>query len=495
MKKKILVVDDDRIILKYLDDLLTRDGHEVMTAEDGFTAINLLSDFTPDIMFFDLIMPRIDGAKLIQIIRQMPRLKNCYLVIISAAMAEIDFNLQDTGADAYIAKGPFSSMARHIEETIVASDSSDTNDEPKVIRGLDSVYARRMTKELLSCNRHLETILESVAEGVLEVYSDKVIYANKVAVNLLGLPINKILAAYPPSLFEENIGQRLAEKLRSKAELPIEIGAKTPVEVNQRQIIIKLLPVKENTSTIIIMLTDVTEHKRLEMQLQHLQRMESIATIAAGVAHNFRNTLTEILVNSQLIPMNYKDDDDLHAVAERIIASVKKGSHLVNGLLQFSRKQIIEEFETISMAEIIDGVYQVIEKSFDRNIKIKIEFPEPLWIIGDSTSLSQALMNVCNNARDAMPQGGRLVIRALREDSHVLILVSDTGGGMDRETAAKCFDPFFTSKPFGKGTGLGLSTAFGIIRSHDGVITVDSHPDQGTTFKIKLPLAPEKTPK
>jgi CheY-like chemotaxis protein len=111
MKKKILVVDDDRVMLKFVTKLLMREGHEIMTAEDGFDALNLLSTFTPEIMFFDLIMPKIDGSKLIQIVRSMPELKNCYMVIVSSAVAEIDFNFQETGADSYIAKGPFSSMA------------------------------------------------------------------------------------------------------------------------------------------------------------------------------------------------------------------------------------------------------------------------------------------------------------------------------------------------------------------------------------------------
>ena len=118
MKKKILVVDDDRVILKFVTKLLEREGHEVVTAEDGFAALNLLSTFTPDIMFFDLIMPKIDGGKLIQIVRSMPRLTDCYLVIISAAVAEIDFDFEETGADSYIAKGPFSSMAENIKAAI-----------------------------------------------------------------------------------------------------------------------------------------------------------------------------------------------------------------------------------------------------------------------------------------------------------------------------------------------------------------------------------------
>ena len=489
MKKNILVVDDDRVMLKFISKLLTREGHEVVTAEDGFAALTLLSTFTPDIMFFDLIMPKIDGNKLIQIVRSMPPLKHCYLVIISAAVAEIDFDFEQTGADSYIAKGPFSSMSEHIKEVIEASDDPKAKQEEKPIRGLDNVYARQLTKELLSRSRHLETILESMAEGILEVFSNKIVYANGVAVTLLGLPPEKILAAYPPDIFNESVSKQLDDILKSKSEEPVEIGEKTPVALNGRQITIKILPVKGETSTVIIMITDVTERKRLEMQLQHIQKMEAIGTIAAGVAHNFRNTLTEILVNSQLIQMNYEDQSGLHEVAGRINTSVRRGARLVDGLLQFSRKQIKEEFKIINLADVISRTCQIIQKSFDKKIEIQTEYPNQLPIMGDPTSLSQALMNLFTNARDSMPTGGQLIIKAVQEDRRILVSVSDNGDGMGKTTIEKCFDPFYTTKPIGKGTGLGLSTTYGIIKSHEGLISVDSQSKKGTTFMIHLPLA------
>ena len=491
MMKKIIVADDDRVILKYITEILRREGHEVVAVEDGFEVLNQLAVFTPDILFFDLIMPKIDGIKLIQIIRNMRQLKDCYLVIVSAAMAEIDFNLHDTGADSYIAKGPLSSMAEHFIAAIKESETSRQLKKPLSIRGIDSIYARQLTKELLSRNRHLETILESMDEGILEVYSGKVVYANDIAVSLLGLPMEKILAANLPDLFMDNTRQKLENIVRSDIPKPVEIGLSVPVELNNRQVTLKVLPVAGEVSTGIIMITDVTDRKRLELQLQHKQKMEAIGTIAAGVAHNFRNTLTEIMVNSQLIQMGYKNEEGLHEVADRINQSVKRGSRLVDGLLQFSRKQIKEDFNVINLTDVIQGIYQIIQKSFDRKIQIKIEIPEKLPIMGDPTSLRQALMNLCNNARDAMPDGGQLTIAARREGRQVLVEVSDTGEGMDREAAAKCFDPFFTSKPLGKGTGLGLSTTYGIVKSHDGLIIVDSQPERGTTFKIQFLLALE----
>ena len=134
--KKILIVDDDRVILTFAGKLLEREGYEVKTAADGFEALNVLSDFIPDVIFFDLIMPKIDGDKPIQIIRNMPRLKDSFLVIVSALVAEIDFNFQATGADYYIAKGPFSAMAEKIVAAIHASEAPRVRELPKPVVGL-----------------------------------------------------------------------------------------------------------------------------------------------------------------------------------------------------------------------------------------------------------------------------------------------------------------------------------------------------------------------
>jgi PAS domain S-box-containing protein len=492
MKKKILVVDDDRVILKFVTKLLEKEGHEVKTAGDGFAALNLLTAFTPDLMFFDLIMPKIDGDKLIKIVRTMPHLQDCYLVIISAAVAEIDFNFEATGADSYIAKGPFNKMADHIIAVIAASELPRQKGEPKPIRGLDTVFARQLTKELLSRNRHLETILESMAEGILEVFTGKIVYANAAAITMFGLPYEKILTAAPPDLFKEGVAKRLEELLKLQTDEPAEIGENTPVELNGRLVTIQTIPVKDDPATIIVMITDVTERKGLEIQLQHVQKMEAIGTIAAGVAHNFRNTLTEVLVNSQLIQTNYKNESGLHEVAERINTSVRRGSRLVDGLLQFSRKQIKKEFMSIDLNQIIEQIYQLIRKSFDNKIDIRADLPEPIMILGDPSSLSQAVMNLCTNARDAMPEGGQLVIKAAKEGNKAIVTVSDTGQGMDRETLEKCFDPFFTTKAVGKGTGLGLSTTYGIIKSHEGLINVESAPGKGTTFTLQFPVTPGK---
>jgi PAS domain S-box-containing protein len=489
LKKKILVVDDNRLMLNFLVNTLEREGHKVLSAENGFTALDLITSFTPDIMFIDLIMPNIGGDKLCQVIRKMPHLADCFLVIISAAVAEMELDFMQIGADTYIAKGPFAKMKEHILAAVKESDLIERNNRAQQIIGIDDVYARQVTKELLSRNHHLETVLESISEGILEVYSKRIVYANTAAASLFGVPQEKLLGAYPSDLFHGDMQLQIELMLESETGNSSDIHPDAALELNNKQVLIKILPVKGESASTVMMITDVTERRRLQLQLQHVQKMEAIGTIASGIAHNFRNTLAGIMANNQVIQLNYNDDSEIQKITERIDTSINRAAHLVDGLMQFSRKQIRSEFQKIDLSEVVIETYQIIKESFDKNIDIHIDVPELLPIIGDHSGLSTALMNLCTNARDSMPEGGNLQIKVIREAKKAVVTVTDTGSGMDKNTIEKCFDPFFTTKEVSKGTGLGLSTTYGIIKSHEGEIHVTSELNKGSVFKLIFPLS------
>ena len=490
MKKKILVVDDNRVMLNFMTNLLEKEGHEVVVANDGISALDAVTSFTPDIVFIDLILPRIDGDLLCRIIRKMEQMKDCYLAILSGAMAEIGIDIAAIGADTCIVKGPFSQIKQNVLSTIQEAGRPKKDQRPNQILGLEGVHPRQMTKELISRKRHLETMLESIAEGVLEIASGRIVYANSSAVSITGLPLEQLLNLRPLNIFDEAERPRVSEILDSKSEAPLEIGLRMPLELNNRLVTLKVVPVKEAPSNKILLITDVTSRTRMEIELQHARKMEAIGTIAGGVSHNFRNTLASILANSQIIQLSYRNDEQLTQIIDRICSSVHRGKQLVNRLLEFSHKEIERVFKPVDLAALIQTTAQLMRGTSDPRIKIHMRVPDSLYILGDHSGLSSVLMNLCNNAGKAMPEGGTLSITAERSGSEAVVTISDTGHGMDAETLAKCFDPFFTTREIGKGTGLGLSTAYGIVKNHHGTIRATSRPHAGSTFKIVFPLIP-----
>ncbi|MBL7181176.1 MAG: response regulator [Desulfobacterales bacterium] len=268
MKKQILVVDDNRQMLEFIANLLEDEGHQVTTAENGFSALNLLISFTPDIIFADLVMPVIGGDKLFKIARKMEHLKDCCPVLVSAAASELDFDYTEIGADSCIAKGPSESIAGHVLAAVKEADSLRRDDRHKAIRGINEVYPRQMTRELLSRNRHLETMLESMAEGIIEIFSGKVVYANSAAASLFGMPPEKLLFKHLPGLFDEAQRPYIESLLKTENGLPADIDPDTSVPLNGKQVIIKKQAVKGDETTHIIIITDVTERKRTEVELK-----------------------------------------------------------------------------------------------------------------------------------------------------------------------------------------------------------------------------------
>jgi PAS domain S-box-containing protein len=233
---------------------------------------------------------------------------------------------------------------------------------------------------------------------------------------------------------------------------------------------------------------DITRQKIMEQQMQGNQRRESLAVLTKGVAHNFRNILASILMNSQVLQSNHSDDQQIQKITGWINESVQAGSKLVSGLMQFSQQKINKEFQLIDLAQLIPDTYELVRSSVGKNINLTYEAPQSLEIMGDTGALFQVLANICSNSADAMPKGGDLQIKLLGVGPKALIIVDDTGSGIDESILDKIFEPFFTTKAVDKGTGLGLSSSYGIIKEHGGDIKIESTVGVGTTVTITLPL-------
>ncbi|PAW84957.1 MAG: hypothetical protein B9S33_10735 [Pedosphaera sp. Tous-C6FEB] len=261
-------------------------------------------------------------------------------------------------------------------------------------------------------------------------------------------------------------------------------------------------------ASVLVINSDITENKRLESQFLRAQRMESIGTLAGGVAHDLNNILAPIMMSAPLLRMKELPAVDFERLLDTIEINAQRGSDIVRQLLAFGRG-IEGERVVVQPRHMIREMSKMARETFPKNISITSEVPDTLWPIrGDPTHLHQILLNLCINARDAMPGGGNLRITAENQliDEHyaaqhaetkpgpyILLKVADSGHGIPREIMDKIFDPFFTTKEVGKGTGLGLATVMGIIKSHGGVISVSSEIGKGTSFNILLPALPGAT--
>jgi two-component system, cell cycle sensor histidine kinase and response regulator CckA len=252
---------------------------------------------------------------------------------------------------------------------------------------------------------------------------------------------------------------------------------------------------------------DITNQKSLEDQFRQAQKMEAVGQLAGGISHDFNNILTAVIGYAHMLKMKLKDDQKLESYADHILSVSERAANLTQSLLAFSRKQIMNPKPT-DLNGIIRRTDHLLSRIIGEDIQLQTKFSgeDPIVIV-DAGQIEQVLMNLAANARDAMPEGGQLSIETemididhvfIREHGYgeegpyVVISVTDTGTGMSSETREKIFEPFFTTKEVGKGTGLGLAMVYGIIKQHEGHITVYSEPGKGTTFRIYLPLIQAK---
>ncbi|HAP67480.1 MAG TPA: hypothetical protein DCQ99_06780 [Nitrospinae bacterium] len=245
------------------------------------------------------------------------------------------------------------------------------------------------------------------------------------------------------------------------------------------------------------------EKKRLEKQLQHMQKIETIGQLTGGIAHDFNNLLTAIILSANIMKRRLENNPELMTFLQQILSTADRAANLTKSLLTFSRKQVIDK-KPVFLNDIIQNMEKLLTRIIGEDIEFKIKLSErDVVLMADSGQIEQVLMNLASNAKDAMPDGGNLTIDTqlinFDEDyvkahafgkagMYALIIVTDTGAGMDEATQSKIFEPFFTTKGVGKGTGLGLSIVYGIIKAHDGYINVYSEAGSGTSFKIYLPI-------
>ncbi len=351
----------------------------------------------------------------------------------------------------------------------------------------------------------------SINEGLTIIDLDgKIIFANEAFYKIFAYPLNSLNSKNLLDLCDKESAQTFRENVLSQptrctwqGELTCMqyTGLEFPYSVSTSPI----LDEKNQPFLVICVGRDISDEKNLEYQLQHSSKLEALGQLAGGVAHDFNNLLIVIHGHADKI-MHQLTDDSLRNSANEIIKASRRATGLTRQLLAYSRKQVLTP-QVFDINDLIHDLYKMLSSLIGENIKFKLDLnPTPINILADQHQFGNVIMNLCVNARDAMPDGGKLILKTSlmnQTDLHIPdveipdtpiahIAVIDTGTGIPDEVRSKIFDPFFTTKPKGRGTGLGLSMVYGIIKQSNGYIDIDSTPGMGTTFHIYLPVHQEQ---
>ena len=372
-------------------------------------------------------------------------------------------------------------------------------------------YKSDRQRHLVEQKNQEQAALLDVATDAIMVrgLDNQILFWNRGAEKLYGWSKAEVLNKNADELFNREsatnlseIQQAVAESGQWEGELHHVTKAGKSIVVQSRWTLVR--DDEGNPQSYLVVKTDITDKKLLEAQFLRTQRLESLGTLAGGIAHDLNNILAPILGFSRLLPLKLPDvDEQTKGFFQIMETNARRGTALVKQILTFSRG-LEGDRGIVQVRHLIAEIGQIVNETFPKTIELTIDVPKNLWTVNaDVNQLHQVLMNLAVNARDAMPDGGKLTIAAenytvnaeyarlhlaANVGSYVLITVTDTGAGIAPEIVDRIFEPFFTTKEIGRGTGLGLSTALGIIKSHEGFMEVVSNPSRrGTQFQVFLP--------
>ena len=368
-------------------------------------------------------------------------------------------------------------------------------------------WDRRQVEDML---HQQVSLLDKASDAILVRDLDhRITYWNKSAEKIYGWSAEEALGQKVPALLYRDAAhfEERNNKLLTNGEWAGEV---TQVNKAGAEIVVEgswtlVRDVEGRPKCILAINTNITERKRLEDQILRSQRMESIGTLAGGIAHDLNNVLTPIMMSVDLLNLRIKDDS-CRATLETIASSARRGADMLNQVLSFARG-VEGQKAPLQISRLLQDLARIVGDTFPKNIQIRLrdKLRESGTVTGDTTQIHQVLLNLCVNARDAMPAGGTLTISAehlvidaqyaamnieAREGPHIMISIEDDGAGIPHEILPNIFDPFFTTKEIGRGTGLGLSTSLAIMKSHGGFFRVYSEPGHGSSFRVYLPTQP-----
>jgi two-component system, cell cycle sensor histidine kinase and response regulator CckA len=448
-------------------------------------ALSHLAAQSADVIILDLSLQDSEGLEtFVTLHNEVPATP---IIVLTGLEDEVlAIQAMQQGAQDYLAKGEVngSLLTRAMRYAIERSQAErQIRDQAALLEvTTDAIYVRGLDTRISFWNHGAVRLYEWTGEEAIGQAATELLYPGSAA--------------------------QLEPALQSVIETGSWFGELHPLTKSDKKLVVSsrwtlMRDESKQPKALLIVDTDITEQKQLEGQLLRAQRLESIGTLASGIAHDFNNVLTPILAAAQLLQLklpNHEDRND--QLLEVMVESAKRGSAVISQMLAFTRG-VEGRFIPLQIRHVIAELRTMLSASFPKSINIHLDIPSQVWLVsGDSTQLHQVLMNLCVNARDAMPQGGTLkisvcnqVLDELQARQHLnaqvgpytSVTISDTGMGIPPEILDRIFEPFFTTKEVGKGTGLGLSSVMGIVKSHQGFVTVSSQIGQGTEVQVFLP--------
>jgi two-component system, cell cycle sensor histidine kinase and response regulator CckA len=528
---RILLIEDDRMDAELTEETLVSEGLacEIRRVDTRANYLVALAEGSFNLIISDYSLPAFDGMTALGIAQEA--CPDIPFILISGRFGEeLAVEALKSGAAEYVLKQKLERLAPAVRRALREAENRLARKRAET--ALQEAYeelekrVQERTAELRSANESLQAeiverkvkekkiseqaaLLDHARDAILvRGLDDRVIYWNRSAERIYGWSAAEAVGRNILELCDgddRSQFEKAKEGLYEKGEWRGELRHLTK-DGRERMVDSSWTLVRDeggHPQAIFVINTDITEKKKLEAQYLHAQRLESIGTLASGIAHDLNNVLSPILMAIQLLQIRFTDEDSQRLLSV-LQENTERGAEMVKQVLSFARGAQGERV-ALQLKHLIREMVKTLRSTFPKSIEIKISLAEDLRpVAGDATQLHQVLMNLCVNARDAMPYGGRLTIETEEIDidetyasmnieakpgSYVLITVSDTGVGIPVEIIDKIFDPFFTTKETGKGTGLGLSTVIGIVKNHGGFVNVYSEVGKETRFKIYLPIA------
>jgi len=501
---RVLILEDSRRDAELCIQELKKAGIEVdadvVDTEGAFVA--RLQSQVYDVILSDYRLPTWGGVEAFRLLKDSGR-DIPFILITGTLGEEAAVDLIKDGVADYILKDRLVRLPSAVRRALREKMTRDER-ERAIVALRES--EERVGRSEARVRRLVESNIIGVSTGDL---NGKLIDANDAFLGLLGFTREDLLsgemrwdALTPPEYRDAD--QLAVERLRStgiaspwEKQFLRKDGSRVSVLIG-----VTTLTAASGELEAVSFVVDISERKQLEAQLRQAQKMAAVGQLAGGIAHDFNNLLGVIIGWSEVFEERLGENHPLRPKAEQIKKAGQRAAALTRQLLAFSRKQVLEPV-ILDLNTVVADTLKMLQRLIGEDIElIKIPGPELGQVKADQGQIEQVIMNLAVNARDAMPQGGKLTIRivnakmddiSIRQHpgavpgSYVMVAVSDTGCGMDHETQSHIFEPFFTTKELGKGTGLGLSTVYGIVKQSGGYISVYSELGRGTTFKIYLP--------